>query len=249
MRHYDAVYRCLELPEAAREVALGSVGLPFDGWTAGEDVGYGFPPALVPLWAKPDAVSYVGFWVREDLSLDSSLVVEFHAEAGILREAACDLDELWRRVLLERISMSEGIDERAITFAEAIGVPGAVLEALDQVSLATGDDPRGLLALRSPTDSLEPADSDNSFSVLDRLYPGPRASGPAFLAPSRRERFERAVATGDRSEAWLELNRSGWHFDELEGPLSRMSSEVGARCFAELARAWMRANPLKMGGY
>jgi hypothetical protein len=264
MKEYVAIYRDLGIPEVAIRCALGELRVPYLGVDQPAAL-YGFPPAFVPLWSDQDGPFYVGYWKHWLVSDRQLTIVRMTIEEKrTVRESARTFEQLVRVVAMETLCMLGQKSDLLEHFAAEAGFEED-LELIDEITMRTGSDPRGLLEL----------DAFRSNAPLS-CFPGgvgysgdfPHAAMPVNertiantcgfeIAEDLRKRiqdlgleppwsdaknqvatFRTLMAKRDYSGAWMSLNSPGWKFVEAKSALMSLTQEVEDENVRRLAEVW-----------
>ncbi|MEC8011609.1 MAG: hypothetical protein VX185_12700 [Pseudomonadota bacterium] len=270
MKEYTKIYNCLNLPQAAIGLALGELQVP-NGVEDQPAQCYGFPPAMIPLWSNPDSMTYTGIWKHWFSNRTASFIRMYVNTNYRLKEIARNFHQLAQYIILEEISFSKNVTDEIALFAENLGVSN--LRELDQLSIESGDDPKGLFHLptfkdESPLicfDDLHQYKGDfpninlplNSMNmkvtcslelteILERHYICSNDCPAWFYSKKQKELFYSYLSAGSLSEAWFTLNSNGWLFKDAKPALEQLASKANNRDFNLLTEAW---NSLKHDKY
>ena len=128
MNPYFDLFPMLGLPDAARAIAFRTLEVPF--YTDTPFDGYGFVPALVPLWAT-DSPAYTGYWKHWFTPLRQPVFVEVALESGAkAEEIARSFEQMAQRLVFTAIIMEETPTPAVQAFAAAVGLGPAEVETL-----------------------------------------------------------------------------------------------------------------------
>lgn len=272
-RAYDTLAATLALPQLATEMASGKIPIPIPGATAPAAL-FGFPPALLPLWSDGNGPFYVGYWWHWFCPRHPTLV-EMSIEAGYrVLEIARSIEQLLTVVALRRICLDDGITAVSSDFARQCELSD--LQAIDDLSLKTGDELHGLIV--HPLFSFDPplavAMHANQYrgdfpGIIDGLpvHLGGAAglefrdevmatvrqySGvPIWLGETNKPAlFAELLAQRRLGDAWLCLNSPGWQFAQVRTALCQLRQESGGNIrFGQLVDAWASLPHEEHGGY
>jgi len=155
----------------------------------------------------------------------------------------------------------DGIDDTVARFASALGVEN--LEEIDATTLATGDEPTGLVRLPqfqqdvplascgagfrydgwfpAPTSEIPWWESASEFELPDEPngLPAHYATMPWLQAGEKVKLFEGMLRNNDFKGAWLALNSRGWRIRDARQALARLAAVCNDSEFGMLADAWI----------
>ncbi len=264
----------LGLPEALVSLASGDIQVAsLPAWEMPPE-NYGFPPALIPLWSDGGGPSYYGYW-RHWAVARSGTYVHVSVEQGYrASEIARTAEQLLRVVLLQAICTEDALSQRLRELAETLGVND--VERLNEISLSTGDDLRGLLLhplfAADPPRACDPAPeayrgdfpSSRDVAGLGELE---RVAGlelkpeygrsllsveglPPWLRTERQNgTFSALLRDGNVGGAWLSLNSPGWTFAEARRALLGFRAVVREPMLDDVIKAWCEEDHESAGGY
>lgn len=266
----DATLRPLGIPPACVDVAVGRNPLPVVGVTQPAPW-YGYPPALIPFWSE--GFVYTGAWHHWFTPRPPSFVRMYVRAGHSLIEIARTPEQFVAFATVLAIVAHDESRPETEAFARRAGVPD--VEAIDRVTLATGDDPSGFRALLA-------FQHDTPLAVVgegayDGWFPTPlrpalrawwetacglevdeatrrtmatSAAMPVWLTSSDlRAVFESAVGAGDLRAAWLALNGPGWDLAEARSALTRLEAAAASDPFSTHCAAWLAAAADQVGGW
>jgi hypothetical protein len=272
-QHYELLAKSLGISELALSLANGEIELP-DPEIATPAGNYGFPPGLLPLWSEGSGPFYVGYWWHWFTSRQPTLV-RIDVEAGYLvDEIARTLEQLVRLVALGSICFKQGISPSLRAFAARVGIDD--LDAIDRISLVTGDDPTGLIAHplfaadpplacvptgvgyrgdfphRTPEGTLVGLDAaaglEIPVTVLEEVAIVEDA--PAWLrVRGQKALFNEYIQRNKLGEAWLSANSPNWRFIDMKSALKELANSAQSETFSLLASAWTSLPHETFGGY
>ena len=273
MKHYETVYRALDLPRTALDVALGTIPLPFADASAPYSL-YGFPPALIPIYSDNSGPGYRGFW-RHPLAPRATTLVELSVEAGYRAdEVARNLEQLFSYMSITSICVLNGITPETESFATGVGLPD--LAAISRLATEIGDslpDLRG----RPPFDRDcplacfdDPSDYDGDFpnvamverggdlrnccalevdrELQQRIAARPDAP-PWFTSRDQAATCRALLDAGDLAGAWMSLNSPGWRFADAKLALRALADQAHDAELSVIADAWIAERHEHAGGY
>ena len=272
MNPYFDLFPMLGLPDAARAIAFRTLEVPF--YTDTPFDGYGFVPALIPLWAT-DSPAYTGYWKHWFTPLRQPVFVEIDLDrGGPPQEIARSVRQMAYRMVFEAIISEDALTPTVRTFAAAVGLSPVEVETLDALN-ETGYDAAQLLQLPlfridPPLDCLngdfavyqgdfphesmalteqvvrQLCTSEVSDTLRRRICALPFAP-PWFTAAAQRPVFDTLLEQGDLSGAWLSLNSTGWRYLDAKAAISRLAARANQADFSLLAEAWI-AEPHEHSG-
>lgn len=271
MNPYFPLFPKLGLPGAAQAIAFRTLEAPF--YTDTPFDGYGFVPALVPLWAT-DSPAYTGYW-KHWFTPRQAVFVEIDLDSGgSPREIARNFRQMTQCMVFTALVMEAALIPAVRTFAAAVGLSPAEVETLAalretgcgaalllRLPLFAADPPLGCLGgdLASyrgdfPHDGMALTEqtvrqlctSEVSDALCRRIRALPFA--PAwFTQADQLPVFNKLLQEDDLSGAWLSLNSTGWHYLEAKEALRRLAARAGEADFSLLADAWI-AEPHENNG-
>lgn len=266
----DSTLRPLGLPPTCVDVAVGRNPLPVVGVTQPAPW-YGYPPALIPFWSE--GFVYTGLWHHWFTPRPPAFVRMYVRAGHSLTEVARTPEQFVAFATVLAIVAHDELRPDTVAFARRAGVRD--LDAIDRVTLATGDEPRGLVALQefqreTPLAVVGDGEYDGWFPTP--LRPGPRAwwetasrlelddatrdtmerspAMPMWLTRSDLPAvFETAIAAGDLRAAWLALNGPGWVLADATSALMRLDAAANRPAFSTYCAAWIAAAAGQIGGW
>lgn len=213
------------LAEGRFEIAEFTFDVPFVA-------GYGFPPALLPLWSNAEWPGYVGA-IKHWFGHQVESYVFYFVETGSYVEVAKNVEQLkaWLTYhffcidpdfIHEAGRFAESIDFCDAGDVEAIFAPIANVSDLATLPLFSADVPAVLL---NPLNEAAPAWVRSPVSVTEIIG---------------------KIEAGFLEEAWLLLNSSSLGATEMLDLLSRLAvaSDGGPEKFRDLIDCWKEANLL-----
>lgn len=269
---YADVLAALGMPNEVVGIFTGAVKLPI-GSAEQPPGSYGFPPALIPLWSSGPI--YHGLWKHWFVKRSPVFVrMSLEAECAVVEYARSPL-QLVERILVDAICLADGVNDEVEGFARAVQV--ADLGRLDQVTLDSGDEASGVLALDEFAGN-PPAECVNDSVVYRGEFPvagvplgseamasmspfelghgwkhrrGAPSGQPAWFRAggSQSELFEQRLADGRLGECWLALNSPGWTFADAKAAVRRLADAAPSPAFDLLAAAWCAENNAQLNGY
>lgn len=275
MKAYASVYESLGLPSELIDCAMGRIPSPVVGLESPAQW-YGYPPALIPIWSDGSRPTYIGCWKHWFVERPSTFVKMYVASGRLTVEIARDADQLLCIVAMMAISVADGVEPELEGFARRVGI--ANLQEIDEVSLQSGDDPKGFVNLEQfkasvPLESVATkADYDGDFALSDLAANTDWLSRscsfelsenvqselksvdvtlPAWLGESedKRQVFDSFLADGDLASAWLTLNSHGWSIEAARSGIQDLERVARDRQFTELADAWLQVADVGAGSY
>ena len=266
MDAYRNAYEVVGLDQRLADCALGKINLPVIGWGPAE--WYGFPPAMIPICSTGSRPTYLGLWKHWFIDRPSSYVKMYVASGRQVIEVARTPDQLLTVIVMMSIANEDGIEPPLIEFAKQVRMDHQ-LDAIDAVSLETGDDAKGFVKLKSfqvltPQSSVDDLSTyDGSFPlVIDRVAPAdscsfelvnriPDASLPGWIRASdrRQEAFEQRLSEKKFGEAWLLLNSTGWAIGNARTALQSLVRASNNRELGVVADAWCSVADTRSGSY
>jgi hypothetical protein len=269
---YEFVAKNLGIPDLALALARGEIQIPFPGTEvpAGH---YGLPAALLPLWSQGSGPLYVGYWSHWFVSRKPT-IVRCYVEGGYrVIEIARSVEQLIRLVALEGLSMY-GMGSEVREFAANAGIDDLAL--IDEISLDTGDDLRGLM--RHPLFAADPPlasvtngsgyhgdfphldneghptrlDTAAGLEISDDLMPqlATNNTGPPWLrVGDQQSLFNEYLTSGALGKAWLSLNSPSWRFSDIKSALKQMNDAARTTTFSALVAAWTSLPQEEYGGF
>lgn len=223
---------------------------------------YGTPPALLPLASDGSGPTCLGLWFPWFLDR-APTTVKFYVEPAIAAEIARTTAQFGTWLVVNAIVTRDGVDPEVEALAAALGV--ADLAAIDQATLATGDDPLGLGTLDefrvdTPSETVPlHGGYDGSFPRLDgppavweraSWYEIPEEARSAWPPAIPRQPwhgeglsaaslFQATLGQGDLGRAWLALNTPGWRVRDAVAALRQLVGAAGDIRFARYAEGWI----------
>jgi hypothetical protein len=270
---YQTVLSSLDIGESLLQCALGNLRVPLEDVEAPAEW-FCFPPALIPILANGSGPEYWGIWMHWFVERKPTFV-RLSVEGKFVIEVARSVEQFFRYLILSAIVDNDGVTPKIQQFAQSVGVHN--LEEIDQISLDSGDDPRGLRALPEfcsnlPLESIATPDEYNGdFPVL--LSNGSIRTGdlscefeiasdvlkraknlrdnPSWInnGLSRRAHFEVCLREGRLGDAWLALNSRGWSISDARQAIMKLSDTAGDPSFSVLANSWLSIADTNAGGY
>jgi len=271
---YQKVLSSLGVEEALRKCASGEIPVPLTGAEA-PPYWYGFPPALIPLWSQGGRPKYFGIWKHWFVDREPTFVEMYVAADRLTIEIARSSGQLLCFATISAIVEQDGLTADIRKFARLVGVEN--LDEINDVSLASGDNPsgfselsqfRGHVPLNSivessfydgefplvrPDGSISGVESCCEFEMNSKAIQ--RASKTGVLFPwqkngaSRADWFAKALSEGRIGEAWLALNSRGWSIQDARLAIAKLAETAGDPQFNVLASAWLSASEHAAGGY
>lgn len=266
MDEYRRLYDFLRLPQAATDIALGTITLPPYNRETPFDA-YGFLPALLPLWIG-DGPSYTGYWKHWFGTRRMTLVEVTVENNRRTQEVARDFGQLACEVALYAVADAEKLTPQIKAFGVRAGVGEDELGQIEQVWRRWDDERAGLLSL--PRFASAPplaclrvgkdyvgytGDFPHDGMALDegtlRNMCTPEASRelnariaalpfapPWFTTDEQAPVFRQLLGEGDYLGAWMSLNSNGWRFLEAMDALDELARVSAVPGLDLLAAAW-----------
>lgn len=273
MNLYENIFAMLALPNTVSRCAMGTLELPLIDVSAPADW-YGFPPALIPLWSTGSRPTYTGVWKHWFTDRETSYVKMYVGSGRLTVEIARTAEQLMSLIAMTSISERDGIEADLIAFATEVGIPN--LTQIDAVSLESGDEAQGLIAIdqfreNTPLESVGAiADYTGSFpSGYFHAYPWwenacsfelsdetnaawpddlPR---PPWLVDSvdKAALFRAYLGNGNLKNAWLTLNSTGWTIADARAAITDLGAHAQDSQFTLLVEAWLSVADDSAGSY
>jgi hypothetical protein len=265
---YDDLSRSLSLPASLVEIGSGRIDvcLPDGSSPAGL---YGFPPALIPIWSESSGPGYVGWWIHWFVPRQRTFVKVYVEHGYRAHEFARSPRQLMVRLLIEHITLDDGVTPDVRAVASRLGMVDD-LDELDALTATSGDDPLGLVAHPDfqsdpPLECVEAGSYHGDFptsinnpalaagleldeDVAQRLSSSP--ASPRWLQSGNGpDVFRELLDGGKLGEAWLCLNSPGWEFADAKRALFDLGEKAGSRDFDLLVLAWTELPHERYGGY
>lgn len=272
---YAELLQELRYPKPLVSIAAGEILPPIESCRAPFDQRFGFPPVLLPVWTDLSKPAHIGVWRHWFCDRKPSFTL-VSIEGGMRpQEIARSFEQLVQTIAIWSIVENDGVEREVERFARSVGLSN--LEILDQLTLASGDDPTGFLSLPAfevdpPAWSLDDETGEylGDFPVGDatdldleqvcslELAPAQveqiRDLGREKLPPwlsgrDQKEVFESLLKERDVRGAWMCLNSSGWQFEEAIEGIRRLGFLAEDESFTSLAREWASNVRGLSGGY
>ena len=269
---YPDLFPLLGLSSAAQACAVGTVAPP-SLTLVPPFPSPGFPPALIPIWLRPNGLEYFGYWRHFFVERTLTLVSCLGEDGFTVTEVARSTEQLFTWTCIHYLSALGGPTPALRAFAAAVGVD---LDACDAASRKVGDDPAAL-AHRPPFAVAPPAELARHAPGHyrgDFPLPGQPLTGEHLsrlcaleLPPSERQRvaarsdappwlrggdpapvFDALFAEGNFGGAWMALQAPGWPVDRAAEALGRLASASSDPALKALAAAWI-AEPRQIAAY
>lgn len=269
---HEATLRDLGLTPGCLDVATGRLPVPVASFTY-PPAWYGYPPALVPFWSE--GFVYTGLWHHWFTDRPPSFVRLSVRDDHRLLEVARTPEQFVAYATIVAIVAHDALRPATAAFAERAGVRDVA--AIDALTLASGDDPRGFPALpefRTAT----PLAALSDPGAYDGWFPVPTASGgrawwatasalelppevrtrvplaaaaasPWLATPDAPAVYRAALATGDLRGAWLALNGPGWTLDRARDALRQLDAAACVPAFSARCAAWLEASAGQDGAW
>jgi len=232
----------------------------------------GFPPALIPIWVRPNGLEFFGYWKHFFTDRNVSVVSCAAEDDFRVFEIGRNFEQYLDYECIRQLSNFGGISETLKRFAESADIE---LGPLDAISAETGDDPSALLqnslfsedppltmaagqldryrgdfpCSRTPSDFLRNTCTleyeKQRLAELARMTESP----PWFRHRDLPSLFRDLVQEGDFLGAWMTLNSSGWKIDEARQALSSLAEVKNDSDLSLLAEAWCSESHDVVPGY
>ncbi len=201
------------------------------------------------------------------LERSESYVKMYVASGRQVVEVARTAEQLLTVVAMMSIANDDGIETPLVEFAKQVAIDEQ-LEDIDEVSLETGDDPKGFFKLRS-FQTMTPQSSVDDMSKYDGEFPSVEGKGfenacsfelvnrvPDSSVPSwmldiegRQESFYAKLSEKKFDAAWLLLNSTGWAIEDAKSAIQKLVSVSSDRDLAVVAEAWCSVADVSSGSY
>lgn len=273
MSHYQKLYEVLGLSRRLQGCASGEIKSPIIGLKSPAEW-YVFPPALIPIWSDGSSPYYIGYW-KHWFTDRKPCYVQMYVDAGyMVKEIARTEAQLFALMTIEAIVADDEVTPDIHDFAISVGVSN--LQELDNLTLISGDDPKGFSQLPQfqtycPLESItEIADYDGDFpnsdfgrvadwlqqvcsfetTALNIEWPI-LAHKPMWLESglNKKSMFECYIAERNLRAAWLCLNSSGWALRDASSALEELAKHAHDDAFNLLVDAWLLMSKDQIGGY
>ncbi len=274
MEAYAKVYEDLDLSRPLIDCALGRVDSPVMGLESPAGW-YAFPPALIPLWSDGSRPTYIGAWKHWFIDQARTFVKMYVASERLTVEIARTPEQILSVVAMMAISVDDGIEPTLEKFAKEVGLKN--LAEIDEVSLNSGDDPKGFtnigcFATKTPLESVSDKQNyDGDFAISD-LSEGTDWMNQACwfeLSESFREViheikdkpvwledrsnwpqvFSGFLEAGELGNAWMTLNSPGWKISDAREAIKALESTASNEKFSRLTEAWLEVADPGSGSY
>lgn len=271
MNEFINLLSTLEFPNSVCKCASGEITNPILDFSAPFEW-YGFPPALIPVWSEGSGPNYYGYW-KHWFSDRKPSFVHMNVSAGReVKEIARTADQFLCCMVIAAICLYDGIELSTEQFANKIKLSN--LSEIDDVTLDTGDNPKGfvklpqftnLVPLASIKDDIQysgdfpTVKTLNSTSLISSFELPLEIIGkfrtedrpmPDWLDASKvKNSFNENLKAGDFSKAWLSLNSTGWSIAEAKLALKELNNSVNDQNFNTLATWWLSIADESVGGY
>ncbi|AUH64619.1 hypothetical protein [Paracoccus zhejiangensis] len=267
MNRYKDLISAMGYPVAARAsgARIASLFETFDappGW-------YGYPPALIPLLSDGSLPSYLGLWKHWFIAREPSFATLSVSDDHRTDEIARTEGQLSEWLVAKLIVAADEVSDDVRDLANALDVSD--LAAIDQVTVETGDEAKGLaklpaFATNTPLASADIATYDGGFAVPGREDGAYRCyfdynpeviqtipDHPEWLHPQsdKPALFRQYFDRGEFGPAWLTLNGTGWLFTEAALALEQLAGAPPAAegLFKQMAEIWIAQAKDYPGGY
>ncbi len=258
------------LPISIQECALGKIRNPVEGLHA-PFYWYGFPPALIPIWSEASGPNYYGYWKHWFVDREPSFVKMYLGAGREVVEIARSADQLFCYMVVRSICIDDGVEPAVEVFASSVGINN--LSEIDEATLDTGDNPKGLINIpqfksNTPLVSVEnESDYDgdlqtqNTLSVTSTVSSfefskevidsiGSNTKLPAWFYPDRvKDVFYDALKGNDLSVAWLSLNSAGWSIVDAKSAMQDLAENAKDEQFDKYTSWWLSIADESVGGY
>jgi len=268
---YEILLRRLGLSATVVDCATGSLRLPLSA-VSYPPPWYGYPPALIPLWSE--GYIYIGIWKHWFTKRPLSFVKVYVRDGHTIVEIARTPEQFFCYATISAIVTHDGIRPETERFAQATGVIN--LAEIDAVSINTGDEPHGFMAIRQfqtdtplasvtevrrydgwfPRQDFSTAipwwEHCCSLEVSDEVqtrWPGTVSIPPWLASRPTPHMFQHFLRTGQYRSAWLTLNSAGWSLSEAQTAISQLATAGEDSAFSTLAAAWLAASDGQNGAY
>lgn len=275
MKSYQDILKLLNLPTSIIRCAVGAIKSPLVTFDA-PAAWYGFPPALIPIWSDGSGPTYLGYWKHWFVNRKPCFVKMYVDANRLAIEIARTADQFLCVASMMSICEKDGVDSDLVRFAKEVGIYN--LDQINDISLKTGDDPKGFLEIdqfkqSAPLESVsnlinyeghfptgnfdDPrawwADSC-SFEIPQKAinnWPG-NIARPMWLFKEKGgliDLFRGYLYAGNLTSAWLTLNSTGWLIKDAKLAISELSFAAKNEQFSALAEAWLSIADENAGGY
>lgn len=258
------LFSSLPLPQAAKDIAFGTLEVPF--YTDTPFNSYGFVPALIPLWAT-DSPSYTGYWKHWFEPQRKPTFVEVYVRDDYrATEVARNFTQLAQRVVLTALTIEGLVTPDIQAFASHVHINDAELKRINALAQVSGDADTELLSLPAfahapplacyqettkeysgdfPHDDMAMTEQNLhsicTFEVSENLHRRiidlPFAP-PWFTTTDQPSLFTQLLLQDDLQGAWMSLNSTGWSFMEAKEALIRLGKRSSEPGFDLLVEAW-----------
>ncbi len=273
MYAYSKALGLLGLPHALIECAEGKIPAPIvtleapPGW-------YGHPPALIPIWSDGSGPTYIGYWKHWFIKREPCFVQMYVDSQRFTIEIARTVEQLFRVIAMMTIVADDEVRPDLEKFAKEVGLHN--LQELVDVSVRTGDNPKGFIQIEAFQIStpLESCNIENykgdfptghfayyhpwwtkscSFEVpAEILHSWPHdVKLPPWLdnALPKVELFNEYLGKSQLDKAWLTLNSTGWLIADAKTALADLCAQVNDLVFTAQAAAWLAVADETAGSY
>lgn len=271
MNEYINVLANIGLPAVISECANGRIKCPLEGFEA-PPYWYGYPPALIPIWSEGARPQYLGFWKHWFIDREPSFVQMYVASGRMTIEIARTLEQFLCFVTMSAIVEKDEITSDIEKFAQRVGLNN--LSQLDDITIKTGDDPYGFIALsafseNSPLNCLKNTNDytggfyvssqknkETSFENISEFELGIDVSihseFPLWInccESSKLKVFRQYLEEGELGRAWLTLNSRGWAIAEARIAIIELAEVAKDNKFNMLVSAWLSVAKENVGYY
>ncbi len=262
MDEYRRLFRFLQLPKTAVDIAARNIPLPI--YTESPFDTYGFVPALLPLWSG-ESPSYTGYWKHWFGSRQMTLVEVIVENKRRTQEIARTFDQLTRELVLSAIDGTEELTTEIRIFGTHSDIGTAELRQIEQIWQEWGNERTGLISLPTfvsavplvclsegeaytgdfPHDGMmlneealrNMCTTETSRELHQHIATLPFAP-PWFTTTEQATVFNRLLSEKDYLGAWMSLNSNGWKFLEAKEALKQLAQEANVPGLDLLTQAW-----------
>ena len=266
-RLYQSLYDALPLPQAAIDIAFRNIALPFYSAENSFD-GYGFVPALLPLWTGDGIPTYTGYWKHwfgtRQMTLVQVNVEEFYGT----REVARTFPQLACEAVLCSIESIHALTPEITEFGTKAGLALAEMQQIEEAWQEHGNEAAGLISLPAfasapplacfweedgyqgyagdfPHGAMELTEeavrnmcTEEASPELHRRITALPFAPAWFTTKTQAPVFDALLQQGDYQGAWMSLNSTGWRFAEAKDALHRLARAANVPGLDLLAAAW-----------
>lgn len=234
------VLRLLNMPEWLNRCASGDVIPPEFTYDVPCDLGYGFPPAIIPIWSSQDGPDYLGV-LKHWFSNRQTTFVRYNKECESFIEIARTPDQL-RIWLAFRFFCNVPDEDEVAAFMKAVYlcddetfadyfrgyedasdlmrnptfVDRLPLDLVQDRKNYNGDFPHGEIDFRRYC----------GFEVPTDMIPTETTVAPWFRAENKPNLFNELLSINDLQGAWFTLNSSGWQGNEMKIAIQQLAAKT-----------------------